>query len=43
MISHLIALTIGFIAGALVFKNNVSKANDIIEKGKDAVNKIKSK
>jgi uncharacterized membrane-anchored protein YhcB (DUF1043 family) len=39
MITHLIALVIGFIAGALVFRNNAKKAEALVQKGEAAVDK----
>jgi uncharacterized membrane-anchored protein YhcB (DUF1043 family) len=39
MITHLIALVIGFIAGALVFRNNAKKAEAIVQKSEAVVDK----
>ena len=39
MITHLIALVIGFIAGALVFRNNSKKAEAIVQNGSAVVDK----
>ena len=39
MITHLIALVIGFIAGALVFRNNASKAEALVKKSEAVVDK----
>jgi hypothetical protein len=39
MITHLIALVVGFAAGALVFRNNASKAEAIVKKAEAAVDK----
>jgi hypothetical protein len=39
MITHLIALVVGFIAGALVFRNNAKKAEAIVQKSEAVVDK----
>lgn len=39
MITHLIALVAGFVAGALVFRNNAAKAEAIVAKAKDCCKK----
>jgi uncharacterized membrane-anchored protein YhcB (DUF1043 family) len=39
MINILIGLVIGFIAGALVFRNNAKKAEAIVQKGQEVVDK----
>lgn len=43
MISHLIALVIGFIAGALVFRNNATKVASIEAKSKSILKALKGK
>jgi F0F1-type ATP synthase assembly protein I len=43
MISHFIALLIGFIAGALVFRNNASKAASLEAKSKSILDQLKGK
>jgi len=39
MITLIIGLIIGFIAGALVFRNNAKKAEAIVQKGEAVVDK----
>ena len=39
MISFIIGLVIGFVAGALVFRNNAKKAEAIVQKTEAAVDK----
>jgi F0F1-type ATP synthase assembly protein I len=39
MITLIIGLVIGFIAGALVFRNNAKKAEAIVQKGEAVVDK----
>ena len=39
MISFIIGLVIGFVAGALVFSNNAKKAEAIVQKTEAAVDK----
>lgn len=41
MITHLIALVIGFVAGALVFRNNKAKADSIVDSAKGLADKFK--
>lgn len=41
MITHIIALLIGFIAGALVFRNNAKKAERIVQDGKAVADQAK--
>ena len=41
MITHLIALLVGFIAGALVFRNNKAKADSIVDSAKGLADKFK--
>ena len=43
MITHLLALLAGFVAGALVFRNNAGKAKAIEEKLKAAADSLKGK
>jgi len=39
MVSFIIGLVIGFVAGALVFRNNAKKAEAIVQKTEAAVDK----
>jgi len=39
MFTHLLALVIGFVAGALVFRNNAKKAEVVVQKTEAAVGK----
>lgn len=41
MLTHIIALVVGFVAGALVFRNNAAKAEKIVQDGKAAADKAK--
>jgi F0F1-type ATP synthase assembly protein I len=43
MITHLLALLIGFIAGALVFRNNAAKAASLEAKSKSILDQLKGK
>ena len=43
MITFLIALLIGFVAGALVFRNNAAKAAKLEDKGKTILDALKGK
>jgi hypothetical protein len=43
MISHLLVLVLGFVAGALVFRNNAKKASDIEQKSKTILDALKGK
>jgi F0F1-type ATP synthase assembly protein I len=43
MITHILALVIGFIAGALVFRNNAAKAASLESKGKSILDQLKGK
>ena len=43
MITHILALVIGFIAGALVFRNNAAKASELEVKGRQALDALKGK
>ena len=41
--THLLALLIGFVAGALVFRNNAAKAAKLEDKGKSILDALKGK
>lgn len=41
--THLIALIIGFVAGAVVFRNNAAKAAKLEDKGKTILDALKGK
>jgi uncharacterized membrane-anchored protein YhcB (DUF1043 family) len=43
MLLLIIGLVVGFIAGALVFRNNATKANAIVEKAAEEAKAIASK
>lgn len=43
MITHLIALLIGFVAGALVMRKHKAKAADLEAKGKSILDALKGK
>jgi F0F1-type ATP synthase assembly protein I len=43
MITHLIALLVGFIAGALVFRKHAAKASELEAKGKSILDALKGK
>jgi F0F1-type ATP synthase assembly protein I len=43
MITHLAALLIGFIAGALVFRKHAAKAASLEAKGKSALDALKGR
>lgn len=43
MITHLIALLVGFVAGALVFRKHAAKAASLEEKGKTILDALKGK
>ena len=43
MMTHLLALLIGFVAGALVFRNNAAKASKLEDKGKSILDALKGK
>ena len=43
MITILIALLIGFVAGALVFRNNAAKAAKLEDKGRSILDALKGK
>lgn len=41
MVTILVSLTVGFIAGALVFRNNAKKAEKVVQDGKALAEKAK--
>ena len=41
MINILIGLVVGFVAGALVFRNNAAKAESLVQKAKEEAAKLK--
>lgn len=41
--THILALVLGFVAGALVFRNNAKKASDIEQKSKSILDALKDK
>jgi hypothetical protein len=43
MISHLVALLVGFVAGALVFRNNSASASKLEDKGRKLLDALKGK
>ena len=43
MIAFLLGLLIGFVAGALVFRNNAAKASKLEDKGKSILDALKGK
>jgi uncharacterized membrane-anchored protein YhcB (DUF1043 family) len=43
MINILIGLVVGFIAGALVFRNNAAKAEALVQKAKEEAAKVAKK
>ena len=43
MITHILALLVGFVAGALVFRKHAAKAADIEAKGKSILAALKGK
>lgn len=42
MITIIVSLLVGFIAGALVFRNNAKKAEGIVQGGQAALDKAKA-
>ena len=40
IIALILALTVGFIAGALVFRNNADKINDAVKTAEDKANSV---
>lgn len=43
MITHLLALLVGFVAGALVFRKHAAKAGELESKGKSILDALKGK
>ncbi len=43
MITHLLALIVGFVAGALVFRKHKAKADSLEAKGKTILDALKGK
>ncbi len=43
MITHLLALLVGFIAGALVFRKHAARASELKAKGKAILDALKGK
>ena len=41
MIAFIIGLVVGFVAGALVFRNNAAKGEAIVQKAKEEATKLK--
>lgn len=41
--THLLALLVGFVAGALVFRNNAAKAAKLEHKGKSLLDALKNR
>ncbi len=41
MIGFIIGLVVGFVAGALVFRNNAAKAEALVQKAKEEAAKLK--
>lgn len=41
--THLLALVLGFVAGALVFRNNAKKASELEQKSKTILAALKGK
>lgn len=41
MVTIVISLVVGFVAGALVFRNNAKKAEKIVQDGKELAEKAK--
>jgi len=41
--THLLALLVGFVLGALVFRNNAAKAAKLEDKGKTILDALKGK
>lgn len=41
MVSYIITLLVGFVAGALVFRNNKAKADGIVSTAKEFADKFK--
>lgn len=43
MITHILALVVGFVAGALVFRKHAAKASELEAKGKSILDALKGK
>lgn len=43
MITHLLALLVGFVAGAIVFRKHAAKASELEQKGKSILDALKGK
>jgi hypothetical protein len=43
MITHILALLVGFVAGALVFRKHSAKASELEAKGKSILDALKGK
>ena len=43
MITHLLALLVGFVAGALVFRKHAAKASELEAKGRQALDALKGR
>jgi hypothetical protein len=43
MITHFLALLVGFVAGALVFRKHASKASELEAKGKSLLDVLKGR
>ena len=43
MLTHLLTLVVGFVAGALVFRNNAKKAEKITQDGQEWLDTAKAK
>lgn len=43
MIGFIIGLVVGFVAGALVFRNNAAKAEALVQKAKEEAAKVAKK
>ena len=43
MITHILALLVGFVAGALVFRRHAAKASELEAKGKSILDALKGK
>jgi hypothetical protein len=43
MITHLLALLVGFVAGALVFRKHAAKASELEAKGRQALDALKNR
>ena len=43
MITHILAILVGFVAGALVFRKHAAKASELEAKGKSILDALKGK